>query len=102
MSWVITNRKDAELGGADMEQDRVLIAVTPAYVAERYRDYVDQQQPSGPEQDRDPWDELSPERRQEIIATVDSFCDRHLSVIDNAISGIFAKADRDSEDPPNS
>ena len=36
LSWSISNRNEAILAGADLEEDRLLLAITPGYVAERY------------------------------------------------------------------
>ena len=93
MSWIITNRKEAELSGADIEHDRVLLAITPNYVAERYNDYIDQSKPRK-NPDDDPWDNLAPEQRQEIIAAADTYCDKHFLAIDDALMDIFAKPER--------
>lgn len=88
MSWIIPNRKDAELAGADIEHDRVLLAVTPNYVAERYNDFVDQD-PATPDDSEDAWDSLPEDRKNEILKEVDAYCDRHLRVVDDAIQDIF-------------
>ena len=94
MAWIVTNRKNAELAGADSEYDRVLLAVTPNYVAERYQDHRTAE--TGDEED-DHWGRLTEQEQTQIVQLVDAYCDKALSTIDNDISDIFTKF----QAPPN-
>ena len=91
MSWIVTNKQDAALTGADLEQDRVMLAVTPNYVAERYEDHAQDSGANAPS-----WNQLPPERRQEMIKAVDVYCDKQLLEIDNGINTIFSKMEQNT------
>ena len=99
MSWIITNKKQAELAGADLVYDEVYLAITPNYIAERYNDQMaDQladQTPAQPgDRQADPqidhWGDLAPERQSEITAAVDLYCNKLLSTVEDDLSRLFA------------
>ena len=100
MSWLINNRKDAELSGVDLENHVLFLAITPAYVAERYNDFIDMADSSAvPDSDSDsdsdyPWDSLSPEQQKEILETAEAFCDKHFRDIDDHLTNIFIRLSR--------
>ena len=95
MSWLITNRKEAELSGVDLDNHYLLLAITPAYVAERYNDFIDldsSEPPASQDPDEEPdspWDSLTPARRQEILDQAEAFCDKHFREIDDHLTNIF-------------
>lgn len=90
MSWVVTNKQDAAQAGADLKQDRVMLVITPNYVAERYDDHTADSGPGTPS-----WEQLPTERRDTLLKAVDAYCDKQLLEIDNAISTIFMREQQD-------
>ena len=89
MSWIVRNKQDAALAGADLDQDRVMLVITPNYVGERYDDHTVDAAPDEPS-----WEQLPTERREALIKAVDAYCDKQLLEIDNGINTIFIREEQ--------
>ena len=84
MSWIVQQKENAEKGGADPEEDFVMFAITPRWVAEvynRHKNEVDEDH----EEFRDLWEKMTQETREKCISAVEHYINKRLSNIDEDI-----------------
>ena len=86
MDYIGQNSKEsAEASGDYSEENIVMFAITPNYIAEvynRYRNKVDQDELGF----EDRWGMLSDEQRKKLLKAVERYIDKHLCNIDEDIN----------------
>ena len=95
MSWIVRQKENAEAQGADPQEDMVMFAITPRYVGEiynRYRNEVEEDH----EDFKQLWEEMSEDKRKDLLETVERYIDKHMSNIDEDIDSVMQRKEREA------
>ena len=100
MSWIVELKNEAEKAGADMKNDEVMYAITPATVGQLFNNYMADRDPAPRSWNcvnpPDYWEQLTDQERDEYLEGVHGYIYKRMTNVDDGVLDVLKRVRQSS------